>query len=274
MDDASAGEACAERAGVVVSTRTCRRPAGFVAGLAEALQRDGFVHVPAGSLAYVSEQHPAQVHELQQSWDRLGPDDYLEGPKFRRRRYAMYRGEAATGDLVCKPHGPHFQRYAFNPVFGDQERWFEPLESSTVHNPVLRELAGVALDVFAAAEPPRSAFHVEAHQFRIEPVGDGVGQPPPEGVHRDGRDWVAIFMIARANVAGGETLVCDAATDGELARVTLTDAFEALLVNDHTVKHGVSGVRNAGRRDVSHRDVLVVTFIDEDAAAGEVSKGD
>lgn len=268
-------EAPTETVAAALSRRAYRRPAGLVSGLAEALQRDGFVHVAAGSLAYVLEQNPAQAYELQQSWNRLGTDEYLDGPKFRRRRYAMYRGEVATGDLTRKPHGPHYQRHVHNQVFGGYERQFLPIEHRIACHPALCELIGVALDVFAAAAPSKSAFHVETHQFRIEPVDQGAGHPTPEGLHRDGRDWVAIFMIHRENVQGGETRICDSATDGEFTRFTMKHTLEAVFINDHDVKHLTTDIRRDDlRRRPAYRDVLVVTFIDEDVAAGEVAKSD
>ena len=266
-------QALAELTGAVLSTRTCRRPATLVSDLIEALHGDGFVHVPTASLAYIPEQQPSQARELRQSWNRLGPDEYIDGPVFRTRRYAMFEGWAATGDLVLKPHGPHYQKHVHNVVFGDLERWFLPIEPEIVQNPAWRELVGLALDVFVAARPPKSGFHVETHQFRIEPIDHGIGRPTPEGLHRDGRDWVAIFMIARENLLGGETLICDGSNDEELARVTMTRPFEAILVDDHAVKHAVSEVRRADPgRAAAYRDVLVATFIDTDEAAAEVSR--
>ncbi|MEM7355074.1 MAG: 2OG-Fe dioxygenase family protein [Acidobacteriota bacterium] len=260
------------RAATVLSARTVRRPAGLTSDLAEALRHDAFVHVSAESLAYLRAQNPTEAHELQQSWNCLGPDEYLDGPSFRKRRYAMYRGEIATGNLVCKPHGPHFQKIVHNPVFGGHERWFLPIERQIARNRVLCELIGIAQDVFAQAGPTPSAFHIEVHQFRIEPLDEGAGHPTPEGLHRDGRNWVAIFMIARENIRGGETRICDLTTEDELAQLTLESPFEAVFLNDHAVKHSTTDIRPAvATRDIAYRDVLVVTFIDEDQTAGEVS---
>ena len=255
------------------SIRAFNRPANLVSELVEPLHRDGFVHVAADRFGYLLEQDPVEVRELLQSWNRLEPDNYLLGPKFRSRLYAMYRGEAATGYLDRKPHGPHFQRNVHNAVFGGLERWFQPMERGTVGNLALREMIGVALSVFAEIDPPKVAFHVETHQFRVEPVAHGAGHPTPEGLHRDGRDWVAIFMIARENVQGGETRICDVATDRELARFTLKNTFDAVFINDHAVKHVTTAIRRArAAPSIAYRDVLVVTFIDEVSANSEVSK--
>ena len=57
--------------------------------------------------------------------------------------------------------------------------------------------------------PP--AWHVEIHQFRIEARSGQDGQPTPEGMHRDGVDWVLVLLVSRVNIASGETSIGDLA---------------------------------------------------------------
>ena len=52
-------------------------------------------------------------------------------------------------------------------------------------------------------------WYVEAHQFRIDTT-DGIGRPTPEGAHRDGVDFVAVVLVAREGIKGGETRVFEA----------------------------------------------------------------
>jgi hypothetical protein len=47
-------------------------------------------------------------------------------------------------------------------------------------------------------------WFVEAHQFRIDTT-DGIGRPTPEGAHRDGVDLVAVFLVSRSGIKGGES---------------------------------------------------------------------
>ena len=37
------------------------------------------------------------------------------------------------------------------------------------------------------------------------------GQPTPEGMHRDGVDWVLVLMVRRENIKSGETTIYDLA---------------------------------------------------------------
>jgi hypothetical protein len=102
-------------------------------------------------------------------------------------------------------------------------------------------------------------WRVEVHQFRIEARPGERGLPTPEGVHRDGVDYVLVLLVGRQNIAEGVTTIHGA--DGTpLGSFTLTDPFDAALVDDHRVAHGVTPVEPLHPDAAAHRDVLVVTF--------------
>ena len=51
------------------------------------------------------------------------------------------------------------------------------------------------------------AWHVELHQFRIEALPGMPGMPTPEGMHRDGVDYVLVLLVSRSNIGSGTTLM-------------------------------------------------------------------
>jgi hypothetical protein len=72
-------------------------------------------------------------------------------------------------------------------------------------------------------------------------------------------DFVLVLMIRRQNIAKGVTTIH--APDGiDLGSFTLEHPFEAALVDDHRVFHGVTAVEPIDPELPAHRDVLVVTF--------------
>ena len=79
-----------------------------------------------------------------------------------------------------------------------------------------------ALGRCASALRGAQRWFVEAHAFRIDTGDEGIGRPTPEGAHRDGVDLVAVVLVARHNVKGGETRVFDARGPQDL-RFTLTE---------------------------------------------------
>jgi hypothetical protein len=100
---------------------------------------------------------------------------------------------------------------------------------------------------------------VETHQFRIEAHPGEAGKPTPEGSHRDGVDFVLVLMIRRENIAKGVTTI-HGSDSADLGSFTLEHPFEAALVDDHRVFHGVTAVEPIDPTLPAFRDVLVVTF--------------
>jgi hypothetical protein len=99
-------------------------------------------------------------------------------------------------------------------------------------------------------------WFVEVHQFRID-TSNGIGRPTPEGAHRDGVDFVAVVLVGRERVKGGETRVFEA--DGPRGvRFTMTEAWSALLLDDTRVIHETTPIQPAEAS--GHRDTLVLTY--------------
>jgi hypothetical protein len=97
------------------------------------------------------------------------------------------------------------------------------------------------------------------HQFRIEAQPGKRGLPTPEGLHRDGVDWVLVLLIARENIAEGVTTIYDLNKES-LGCFTLISPLDAALVDDNRVYHGVTAVEPIDPSKPAYRDVLVVTF--------------
>ena len=97
------------------------------------------------------------------------------------------------------------------------------------------------------------------HQFRIEAREGEAGRPTPEGLHRDGVDYVLVLLVNRRNIVSGRTSIH--ALDGRtLGQFTLTEPLDAALVDDARVAHGVTAVEAIDATQPAYRDVLVVTF--------------
>ena len=78
-------------------------------------------------------------------------------------------------------------------------------------------------------------------------------------LHRDGVDYVLVLLVNRRNIASGTTSIH--ALDGRpLGAFTLTQPFDAALVDDARVSHGVTPVEPIDPAQPACRDVLVVTF--------------
>ncbi len=218
--------------------------------------RAGFVFVPGGETRVLLDVTTADIDALRASWNDLALDEYMaDGGRYRRRRHAVFE---VSGDAVTRlPHQPHYQSSDYNPLNGGIERWFEPVTAAVEHNPVLAGLFAVcraAFDLDAALQ-----WRAELHQFRIEATPDTAGLPTPEGMHRDGVDWVCVVLMDRVNLAQGTTSI---AGPGRipLGTFTLTRPFDAVFLSDHRVMHGVTAIHRLDPAEPGYRDVLILTF--------------
>ena len=229
----------------------------FEAWAAE-LRDGGFVFVNAPAMAEALQQAGlADWEGFARSWDDLGLDTYMaDGGRYRKRRHAAFAASAAG--IVRKPNQPHYQSRDYNPLNGGIARWFDPITAATTDSAAFRSILQVCNTLFDGLTPA-PAWHVEAHQFRIEARPGQSGRPTPEGMHQDGVDWVLVLMIGRVNIASGTTSIhgLDRALLGSF---TLEAPMDAALVDDHRVFHGVTPVQPLDPAQPAHRDVLVVTF--------------
>ncbi|HTZ38151.1 MAG TPA: 2OG-Fe dioxygenase family protein [Stellaceae bacterium] len=233
-----------------------------LADIARHLARDGFALVRAAEMRPVLEAAGlADWDAFAASWNDLGVDTYMaDGGRYRRRRFAVFR--ATAEGIVRKPHQPHYQSRDYNPLNGDIERWFEPVTAATAGHPALRAILDSCYRLFHGLTPAAmrpSSWHVEMHQFRIEANSAEAGQPTPEGMHRDGVDWVLVLLVRRVNIRSGETTIADQRRH-PLGSFTLTDPLDSAVTDDNRVYHGVTPVTPLDPAQPGHRDVLVVTF--------------
>jgi len=198
---------------------------------------------------------PAWLAAWEPFWDRLPPDTHLrDGGRYRFRRHSCF---VVDGDVVQPvPHRAHWQPLEYNALHGGIERWFEPIEPALVADPLWARLLAVAAARASALRGARR-WYVEAHPFRID-TASGIGRPTPEGAHRDGVDLVAVILVRRVGVKGGETRVFDA--DGPRGeRFTLAEPWSVLWLDDARVIHETTPIQPLDAARPGFRDTLVLT---------------
>lgn len=222
-----------------------------------ALRQQGYAVLSAAGSCELAHCHTDELNALANTWADLPPDAHLkDGGRYRRRRHACF---VIDGDSVrLTPHRAHWQPIEYNALHGGMQRWFEPVLPQTMALPAWNKLL-LALAAQSSALRGAQRWFVEAHQFRIDTEG-GIGRPTPEGAHRDGVDLVAVFLVDRRAIKGGETRVFEAqGTRGE--RFTLTQPWSLILLDDERVIHESTPIQPVSPQHEAGawRDTLVVT---------------
>lgn len=177
-------------------------------------------------------------------------DPYVKG-NYRFRRLSRF---IVSGDeLVKLPHGYLFQSKDYNPLLGNVKRDFAELDDELIKLDNFRKL------VLAFSDSCK--LHPEAeigvHQIRTTCSPNSYGNPAPEGIHKDGTDFIGIFSVDRQNIQGGEThLYAGKKVKPVFSKVL--NPGELLLVNDHEFFHFTTPIKPTADEEGT-RDVFVLT---------------
>ena len=173
-------------------------------------------------------------------------DPYIKG-NYRSRRLSRFT--ISGNQLIKLPHSYLLQSKENNPLVGGIKREFAELDDALTKLDIFRNL------VLAYSDSCK--LHPEAeigvHQIRTICSPDNLGNPAPEGIHRDGTDFIGIFSVDRENIQGGETHLYTS-KKGKSVFSKVINPGELLLVNDHDFFHFTTPIKPQtdaqGSRDV------------------------
>ncbi len=221
----------------------------------------GYSVVPADNIP-LSENLQHAWQTLRDDYNHLPPDEHLPGnATYRYRRYDSFYFHPMTGQLRLLPHRVYFQSKAINPVTGGVQRHFAPLREATVENPFLQELIRFDFDQFPlrTTDQQYQPWQVDVHEILVVAQPDEAGQPTPEGIHRDGAEFVAVHLATLENVTGGEVTVYDD-TRQPLETFQLQRVLDSYLFDDARLWHGVTPIRSADGVNPTRRGILTFDY--------------
>jgi hypothetical protein len=230
----------------------CTAPAQTVASLRE----HGYALLQPQSLSAVLDVDVQQLVALQPYWDELPRDEYLrDGGRYRSRRHSCFI-QSVPGPPGLTRQRAHWQPTSYNALHGGMLRWYQPIAAPVLQAQVWRQLLQSLGSLFSQTRASPT-WYIEAHQFRIDTAG-GIGRPTPEGAHRDGVDFVALALVQRRNIRGGETRVFQA--DGFMGiRFLMAEPWSLLLLDDTRVIHETTPIQMEAQGG-GMRDTLVLTY--------------
>jgi hypothetical protein len=228
--------------------------------LSLSLNQLGYWFCTGKELATLHFYNQADWSSFSDCWNRLELDHYMgDGGVYRYRRYGNFRYRRTNAELVLQPHSPYSQPSYINTLNGGINRHFEPLEAEFTSNVFLQGLLIWCAQIFGYAADFSGDWDIKLHPYRILAMAHAAGHPTPEGLHRDGVDYILTLMVQRQNVVGGETAITR--VSGELLwQQALFAPLDIVIADDVMTKHAVSPIRRVDVDQAGHRDVLVAAF--------------
>jgi hypothetical protein len=202
--------------------------------------------------------------KFSQFWENLPLDPHMgDGGTYRRRKYSAISYNLGDGTVQLIDQDSFLQSKEINRLNGGIVRRFEPIDQALLDTSVFRRVlahfgARVA-ETTPGGEPVAPVRRINIHQHRIVASEKELGNPTPEGIHRDGVEHIVMMLVARKDIAGGVSTLYDNAESSILTH-TLTNPGDYIFLDDRTCLHSVSPVREVPPAPEGYRDMFFLEF--------------
>ncbi len=193
--------------------------------------------------------------DILNSFSNLTFDQYIGKNRFRRfSQYKMNYTKNNKWNFDLLPHKEYVAYSKYNSVAGGIRRFYDPIEVdfTTWINTGAKEMN---LDT-------SEEWQINVHQYRVL-VGnniEGDGITVPEGIHKDGHEYVMIAVFGRCNIKGGEMKLYTDSKGDECFFNKVVKENQIALLDDMEIYHYVTPISTIKDDLRGHRDILVVAF--------------
>lgn len=198
---------------------------------------------------------------LSSSWNNLARDTYMaDGGTYRSRRYSEFALRSGTDVAARLPHVPYRQEVDVNYLNGGIDRHYPAIEPTVADS---ESFQTILMKCWAVLERlhPGASWKAQVFQNRIHALPTASGSPTPEGIHRDGVDYVLTMLVGRQGIRGGESSTYPHDDHSQpLDTVTLSQPGDFIFLDDDRVMHAVTPIEVDGTSELGYRDVLVAMF--------------
>ncbi len=194
------------------------------------------------------------------SYRNLVQDRFMaDGGTYRYRRFSEFTWDGRTADVVLRPHGHYEQSRAVNRLNGGVRREFAPMQRHIAEGGFVRALLAWGSGLLSGLTGVE-AWKIQCFQNQTLARSGETGQPTPEGIHRDGVDFVLTLLVERHNVQGGVTgIYLEGQLDQPVLEVELANPGQLLLNDDTRTLHGVTEIRPV-RGNLGYRNIFNALF--------------
>lgn len=233
--------------------------AALLDGFSRNLRHQNYLFINGSMMHDLLHVHLNDAQDFGAYWPRLTLDRHMgDGGTYRFRRYGQFDSIPGQPRQLL-PHAPYEQPKYINSLNGGVARVFDPLEPGFITHPVLQRLLNWLTELYNQCEGHPHRWNIRLHPYRVLARPNEPGHPSPEGLHRDGVDYIVSMMVARSNVVGGESTITDNERQVLWSRA-MQQPFDIMIGRDAHVMHGVTSVQPIDSGRDAYRDVLVVAF--------------
>ncbi|MBD2774240.1 2OG-Fe dioxygenase family protein [Iningainema tapete] len=191
------------------------------------------------------------LDRLKSYFDHLPVDPYLE-EHYRFRRLSHFK--VSSNRLIKLSHSRFFQSKEYNPLLGNVVREYPEIDDALVE---LEDFQKIVWEFFEFCKLCSTFDEIGVHQIRTTTSCQKIGNPAPEGIHRDGVDLVGIFCVNRESIEGGETHLYKFKDEPPVFAQILKKS-DFLVFSDRQFFHYTSPIKVTASKSGS-RDVFVLT---------------
>ena len=233
------------------------------ADIGSSIERTHYALVPSHRFSFAPALRKSS-RLFRRDWEHLEVDPYMaDAGRYRLRRYGLYQRSATTGRLSHIPGASFYQSTEINPLNGGEHRHFAPLAADTVNNPFLRELIQFDFAQLTSNKHIEDDWLVGVHQVRILATTGILGNPTPEGIHRDDESYTVQHLIKRHNISGGINYFYGSGSEPTRhpQAVWKQQSYFDSYYFDRSLWHNVSVIGSGNRDGDGHRDVILIDFV-------------
>ena len=194
-------------------------------------------------------------------WNDLEVDKYMQdGGVYRKRRFGHYQFKLPERTLNLKEDNTEFfQGKDINTLNGGVKRNFFPVSEDFAKSNTLKKIVGYCERLLPIDSGEFEFLTINTHLIRIISKGSSLGLPTPEGIHRDGHNFVSQHLISRENIYGGISGLYSN-NEKPIVHRQLYNPMDTIIIDDTKVKHDVSPILQINPDLPGHRDMLIIDY--------------
>jgi len=203
--------------------------------------------------------HQNNIFNFKQSYNNLPIDIETNGYPTRLRRFAKYHLVVDNNkyniyyNKCCK-----FKQDVID--YRKELREFEQIEPKYINSELITHLIGqTSLLSIINSKKKVNSIDISLHQVRQICYPGIISHNSPEGIHRDGVDYIiSALVINRQNISGGKSIIYD--ENKNSIYETILQNGEGIFQEDKTLWHYVEQIECLNNC-IGYRDILGIDII-------------